>query len=170
MNAIPVASSLLCHFEQFRKALSSITFHCPLVSFSAFRLQFRTGSCFARSLVSSLIVFFMPPPRAPVITGTIVTVYPGLLSLISKASCRYRVSLSVRFVSMFCCIGHAMSQIQICFSFFSSSIKSGLLAVSVFLKLNWKSQTSFAHRSPTPFVAPIVLCTISCQLRLTHIF
>ena len=55
-----------------------------------------------------------------------------------------RVSLSVRFVSMFCCIGHAMSQIQICFSFFSSSIKSGLLAVSVFLKSNWKSQTSFA--------------------------
>ena len=97
-----------------------------------------TSSCFARSLVSSLVVFFMPPPRAPIMTGTIVTVYPGLLSLISKASCRYRVSLSVRFVSMFCCIGHAMLQIQICFSFFSSSIKSGLLAVSVFFKLNWK--------------------------------
>ena len=32
-----------------------------------------------------------------------------------------------------------MSQIQICFSYFVSSIKSGLLAVPVFCRLNWKS-------------------------------
>lgn len=89
------------------------------------------------------------------------------------SSCRYRVSLSVRFMSMFCCIGHAMSQIHICFSFFNSSIKpSGLLAVSVFLKLNWKSQTSFAlslsstvprsHRSLYHITsAPINSCSLA---------
>ena len=57
-------------------------------------------------------------------------------------NCRYSVGLSLRFVSIICCMGHAMSQIQICFSYFVSSIKSGLLAVSVFRMLNWKSQTS----------------------------
>ena len=71
-------------------------------------------------------------------------VFPGLLSLISKPSCRYRVSLSLRFVSIFCCMENAMLQIQICFSYFVSSIKSGLLAVSVFHRFNGKSQTSFA--------------------------
>ena len=78
------------------------------------------------------------------ITGTIVTLYPGRLFLVAKASCRYRVCFSVRFASMFCCIGHAMSQIPICFSFFTWRIKSGDFAVSVFLNLDWKSQTSFA--------------------------
>ena len=62
-----------------------------------------TRSCFASSLVNSFIVFFMPSPRAPIMTGTIVAVYPGLLSLVSKASCRYCTSLSLRFVSIFCC-------------------------------------------------------------------
>ena len=41
-------------------------------------------------------------------------------------------------------MGHAMSQIQICFSYFVSSIKSDLLADSDFRRLNWKFQTSFA--------------------------
>ena len=124
-----------------------------------------TSSCFVNSLVKSFIVFFMPPPRAPIITGTKVIEYLGLLSLTSKASCRYRVSLSLL-------LGHAMSQIQICFSYFASSIKSGLLAVSVFFRLNWKSQTSFAlsffktiprfHRSLYHTVsAPINLCSFA---------
>ena len=126
-----------------------------------------TISCFVNSLVKSFIVFFMSPPRAPIITGKKVIEYRGLLSLTSKASCRYRVSLL--FVSIFYCMGHAMSQIQICFSYFVLSIKSGLLAVSVFFRLNWKSQTSFAlsffktiprfHRSLYHTVsAPINLC------------
>ena len=102
-----------------------------------------TSSCFVSSLVNSFIVFSMPPPRIPSITGTIVTVYPGLLSFILKASYRYRVSLSFRFGSRFCCMGHAMSQVQICFLHFVSSIKSEILVISDFRRLNWKSKTSF---------------------------
>ena len=43
---------------------------------------------------------------------------------------------------LFCC-GHAMSQIQIFLSVFSSKIKSGLLAVVVFRRWNSKSRTRF---------------------------
>ena len=99
-----------------------------------------TNSCFVSRLVISFIVSFIPAPRVPIITGIIVILYPSLFSLVSTASCRYRVSVSFHFAS----IRHAMSQIQVCFSSFVSSIKSDLLAVSVFCRLNWKSQTSFA--------------------------
>ena len=70
-------------------SLFSIMFYCPLVWFSAFGFSLTTSSCFVSSLVNSFIVFFMPPPRAPIITGTIVTVYPSFPSLVSKTSCRY---------------------------------------------------------------------------------
>ena len=114
----------------------------------------------------------MPPPRAPIITGTIITVYPGLLSLVSKASCQHCIRLSLHFVSIFFCMGYAMSQIQIFFSYFVSSIKLGLLAVSDFRRLNRKSQTSFAlsfskiiprsHQSLYHTVsAPINLCSFT---------
>ena len=141
-----------------------------------------TTSNFASSLVNSFIVFFIPSPRALIITGTIVTVCPGLLShLKSKLS----ISLCLRFVSWYCCMGHAMSQIQICFAYLVLSIKSGLLVLLVFHRLNWKSQTSFAwsfsktiphfHHSLYHTVsAPINLCSfvqvtasiISALLRL----
>ena len=65
-----------------------------------------------------------------------------------------------------------MSQIQICFWYFVSSLKSGLLAVSVFRRLNWKSQTGFTlrfsktiprfHRSLYHTVsAPMNLCSLA---------
>ena len=57
----------------------------------------------------------MPLPRAPIITDAIVTGYPSLLSLISKTSGKYHVSLPFRFVSIFCCMGNAMSGIEIAF-------------------------------------------------------
>ena len=127
-----------------------------------------TISCFVSSLVNLFIVLFMPPPRAPIITGTIVTVYPDLLSFVSKVNCRYRVSLSLGFVSIFYCLGYAMSQMQICFSSFVSSIKSGLLVVSVFHRLNCKSQTSFVSSFSKSCLAPIVPCTTPCQLQSTN--
>ena len=82
-------------------------------------------------------------------------------------------------------MGHAMSQIQICFAYLVSSINSGLLVLLVFRRLNWKSQTSFAwsfsktiphfhHFLYHNFSAPINLCSfvqvtasiISALLRL----
>ena len=103
-----------------------------------------TSSCFVDSLVSSYIFFFMLRPRAPIVTGIILTVYLGLLSLVSKALCRYRTTLSLRFLSIFCYMGHTMLEIQICFSSFISSIKLGLHAVLVFHRFDWKLQTSLA--------------------------
>ena len=114
----------------------------------------------------------MAPLRSPIINGTIVTVYSDLLYFVSKASCRYHISLSLHFVSISCCVAHAIPQIQICFLSFVSSINSGLLVVSVFRRLNWKSQTSFAlsfsktiHRSHLPLYhtvsAPVNLCSFS---------
>ena len=120
-----------------------------------------TSSCFVSSLVNSFIVFFMPPPKAPIITDRI-TVYADLLSIISKPSCQYRVNLSLRYVSIL----FYMLQIQIFFSYFVSSTKSGLLAVSVFRRLNWKPQTCFTL-SFSKTISPIVLCTTPCQLQST---
>ena len=132
MNAIPVASSLLCHLDNSGKHNSGKNVSLSIsIVFCISAAVLQTSSCFARSLVSSFVVFFMPPPRTPIMTGTIVIVYPGLLSLISKASCRYRVSLSVRFVSMFCCMGHAMSQIQSA-SDFSAPVSSPVFSRSRF--------------------------------------
>ena len=65
------------------------------------------------------------------------------VSLVLKASCLYFVNFSSRFVAIFCCCGQAISQIQIFFFSLSSNIRSGLLTVVVFRKLNSKSQTSF---------------------------
>lgn len=92
-----------------------------------------TNSCFVSSFINSFSVFFMSLPRVPIITCAIVTVYPSLLSLASKASCQYCENLSLRFVSTFCCMRHAMSQIQICFSSFVSCIKSGVLLSRLFI-------------------------------------
>ena len=87
--------------------------------------------------VSSL---FNPSSKAPVFTGTIVTIYPGFLFLVSKASCQYRVSLcSLLYRYFFFCIEKAMLQILICFSSLVSNIKSDLLAILDFCRLNWKS-------------------------------
>ena len=72
-----------------------------------------------------------------------MTLYPGRLSLVLKASCQYFVNFLSRFVAIFCCCGQAILQIQIFFFSLSCSIKSGLLAVVVFCSLNSKSQTSF---------------------------
>ena len=109
-----------------------------------------TSSYFVSILVNSFVIFFMPPLRAPIISGTIVTLYPGLLSLISKASWGHRGSLSLRFVSIFCCIGYVMSQIQICFLCFVMEYQVG----SFFRRLNWKFQKSFALLFSKLFLAP----------------
>ena len=55
-----------------------------------------TISCFVSSLVNSSIVFFMPLPRAPVITGTKVTV-----SRSSFSHLKSKLSMSRKLISPF---------------------------------------------------------------------
>ena len=87
--------------------------------------------------VSSL---FNPSSKAPFFTGTTVAIYPGFLFLVSKASCQYRVSLcSLLYRYIFFCMEKTMLQIPICFWFLVSNIKSDLLAILDFCRLNWKS-------------------------------
>ena len=88
--------------------------------------------------------FFYTSTKSTNNYGTIVILYPGLLSLNSNASCRYFVTFSFLLDAIFACCGHAISQIQIFFFSLSSNTKSGLLDVVVFHKLNSKSQTNLA--------------------------
>ena len=76
--------------------------------------------------------------------GTIVILYPCLLSLNSNASCQYLVTFAFLLAAIFACCRHTISQIQIFFLCLSSNIKSGLLDVVVLLKLNSKSYTNLA--------------------------
>ena len=112
-------SFFLGPFVQFQKTPYSMIFNCPLVWFFC---RFYYG--YNRNIVSQS-------------------------SLVSKASCQYRVSLSLRFLSIFCCMGHANSQIQIHFSHFVSSIKS-----VVFLQ-SWLPRKGSCYCSPRLFLAPI---------------
>ena len=107
------------------------------------------AACFAnlfmfKTIDNSTIALFIPPPNAPIINGITIILYPGLLSLNSYANCVYFANFTNHFVSMFCCWGQAISQIQIFFDFLSSKIKSGLLDIFVFHRLNSKSHTSLA--------------------------
>ena len=87
---------------------------------------------------------FIPLPYAPTMTGTTYISQPGRGSLVLNASFLYFVNFSVLFAPMLFCCGHAMSQIQIFLSVFSSKIKSRFLAVVIFCRWNSKSHTSFA--------------------------
>jgi len=66
-----------------------------------------------------------------------------VLSLISNTNCRYLVNFSTRVVSMLRCCGRTISHTHIFFCSFSSSIKTGPLAVVVFHRWNSKSHISF---------------------------
>ena len=102
------------------------------------------NSSFSKIFSSSFNISLRPPPKTLVTSGTTLNLSPGLLSLISNASCLRLVyffqSLLFYIVLLRACILH----IHIAFVFFSSSIKSGLLDVVAFRKLNSKSHTSFA--------------------------
>ena len=107
------------------------------------------ATCFAnlflfKTFDNSTITLFIPPPNALIINSITVILYPGLLSLNSYANYVYFVSFSNRFASMFCCWGQVISQFQIFFDSLSSKIKSGLLDVFVFGRLNSKSHNSLA--------------------------
>ena len=105
----------------------------------------RSGSeCLLNSLCASHNTSFIPPPRAPITMGTIIILYPGLLSLNSNASRQYFVTFSFLLAAIFAWCGHAISQIQTFFLSLSSNIKSGLLDVVVSRKLDSKSQTNLA--------------------------
>ena len=114
-----------------------------------------TFSCLVSTLDDFLIFFFMSPPSAPIIMGKTIKVYPRLLSLISRGSCSYRISLSLHFVSIFYCMGHTMLQIQICFSSCISSIKLDHVSVSVFSP----------YRSPKPSTCSNCSLYTPCQLQ-----
>ena len=77
-------------------------------------------------------------------TGITYILYCSLCSLNSNATCLYFVCFSSHLVTMLFSCGHAISQIHKIFFSLSSNVKSGLLDVVVFLKLNSKSHTSFA--------------------------
>ena len=102
------------------------------------------SECSLNTLSTRRNISFIPPPRAPITTGTIIVLYPGLLSLNSNASCQYFVTFSFLLAAIFACCRHAISQIQTFFFSLSSNTKSGLLDVAVFRKLNSKSQTNLA--------------------------
>ena len=91
------------------------------------------------------IVSFTPSPRALITSGTTTILYLTLLSLNSHANCLYLVCFSFLFSTMLITCGHAMSHIRIHFFSLSSSIRSGLLAVVVFRRLNSKSHTNLAR-------------------------
>ena len=118
-------------------------------------LSIRTAFCITATTSSNSLLLlkiffkstfsaFILPPNAPTTTGTTYISKPGRCSLVSNASCLYFVNFSVLFDPMLFCCGHAMSQIQIFLSVFSSKIKSGLLAIVVFRRWNSKSHTSLA--------------------------
>ena len=113
------------------------------IVFCISQIVFCLISLFSKIIPKSFAIGHIPPPMAPIIKGTTMTLYPAGLSLVSKASCQYFVNFLSCLVAIFCCCGQAISQIQIFFFSLSSSIKSGLLAIVVFLRLNSKSQTSF---------------------------
>ena len=102
------------------------------------------SACSLNALSTSSNTSLIPPPRAPITTGTIVILYPGLLSLNSNASCQYFVTFSFLLATTFACSRHAISQIQIFFLSLSFNTKSGLLDVVVLRKLNSKSQADVA--------------------------
>ena len=91
------------------------------------------SECSLNTLSTSCNTCFIPPSRAPITMGTIVILYPGLLSLNSNASCQYFATFSFLLAAIFVCCRHAISQIQIFFFSLSSNTKSGLLDVVVLL-------------------------------------
>ena len=138
------AYSLLRHFWTIleNSFLNNVLPSSSMV-FSISAADLTTSSYFVSSLFNPFI-FLMPSPKPPFFTGAIVTIYPGFLFLVSKASRQYRVSLWSLLYRYFFCMEKAMLQIPICFSSLVSNIKPDLLAILDFYRLNWKSETSLS--------------------------
>ena len=101
---------------------------------------FSLKSSWLNNFLTSWTVSLVPPPGAPITTGITYILFSAFRFLNSKDSCLYLHRFSSRLVTMLCSI----SQIHIIFFSLTSNVKSGLLHIVVFLKLNSKFQTCFS--------------------------
>ena len=128
---------------------------------TVFYISLTTHCCRDFSFTSFFICSFsfsIPPPKHPTTKGIISTTKPTRLLRISNANSWYFCNFLLRFCATFASSGQAISAIQIIHPSASSRVRSGLLAVVVFLILYSKSNTSFlpGFSMTVPFFHPVL--------------
>ena len=108
------------------------------ISQTIFSLRSSCLNIFLTSRIASWIL----PPRTFITTGLTYALHSALRFLNSNATV-YPFFSSRLVTRLFSC-GYAISQIHKIFFSLSSKVKSDLLDIAVFLRLNSKSYTSFA--------------------------
>ncbi len=119
------------------------------------------SSPFSNTFAISFVICRIPPPRAPIISGTTTISYPCLLFLSSNASCRYFVSFPI-----FWCRYYVVADTPYHKSRFSSSpyprVSGPVSSLSSSFVDGIRNPTpAFLYCSLSPFLSPTIPCTIS---------